>query len=207
MKPKMRTGEWLTEARRQADLPQAKLAKLVGLNSAMLISAFETGARVPDPQAWEKLESVLRPLAPLMFIDEEKLLDHAKAGLRWEGEGALCRLAYFLGKRGFVFVGVSSVREDPPEGPFITVFFEEAVRLLEEQSAGFEPPVVPRNAEEGEGAQLRKMREALGLGQRDVAAMLSTHQATISHIERGHKRQGELVGRYRELMERMTAEA
>ena len=203
----MRTGEWLAEARRQADLSQVKLAKLIGLNSAMLISAFETGARVPDPQAWEKLESALRPLAPLMFIDEEKLLDYAKAGLQWEGEGALCRLAYFLGKHGFVFVGVSSVREDPPAGPYITVLFEEAVRLLGEQIAGFDPPVAPRNTEEGEGAQLRRMREALGLGQRDVAAMLSTHQATISHIERGEKRPGELMGRYRELMERMTAES
>lgn len=206
MKPKMRTGEWLAEARRQAGLSQPELAELAGLKSTMLISNFETGVRVPPSQTWERLEEALRPLAPLMFVFEEDLLNDARAGMRWEQEGASCRLTYVLGKYGFVFTRVASVREDLPEDSFIVVSFADAVKLLEEQMAGFKSVAAPKEAEEGEGAQLAKMRRELGLSQRAVAAMLSSKQPSISLLERGVAEDPGLAKCYRALLEKIKQE-
>lgn len=209
MKPKMRTPEWLSMTRNCAGLSQVELAKLAGLKSTIIVSLYETGSQTASLQAWEALEDVLRPLAPLMFVDEDAIIASAEAGALWEKEGALCRLPYAPGRHGIAFTGIKPVEADPPDSPCITVPISEALDLLKAQRAAFanEPakPVLDEEAAR-EGAKLRKMREALGLNQRDMARRLSSTQPAISLMERGVDKNDGRVKRYRELLERLTAD-
>ena len=209
MKPKMRTQEWLVTARRCAGLTQIELAASAGLKSTIIVSLYETGAQVPSPRTWAALEDALRPCAPLMFVDEDALIADIRAIIRWEREDAPCRLVYTTTIHGFVFTDVRSAQGDPPKDPHVTLPLIEALRLLEKQSSclDFSDQLEEVGPRDREGAELREMREALGLGQREVADMLSTSQPVISFLERGLRKSSDFRDRYRDLLERLTDEA
>ena len=215
MKPKIRTSEWLAAARRLAGLSQVELAKLAGLKSTIIVSLFETGAQVPSSRTWKALEDALRTRVPLMFVDEDGLIAILEAGMcLLEDENALCRLSYVPCKQGVAFTEARLVQGEPPADPFITVPIAEALGLLKVQKTWFgsscgesQEGKVGDSRTDCEGAKLREMRRALGLGQRDVARMLSISQPSISHLERGTEKSPALARRYRDLLEQMTAKA
>ena len=214
MKPQMRTGRWLAMARSCAGLTQTELARLAGLKSTIGVSLYETGTNIPSLRTWEALEEVLRCYVPLMFIDEEALISAAAAGIAWEGEDALCRLSYVPSKHGIAFIGVEAIGEKPSslDGPFITVPISEALTLLTEQKAWLKAAVSDCEGavdEDGdakcEGAELGKMREALGISQREVSRRLSIPQPLLSLLERGLSESPDALRRYRELLEQLAA--
>lgn len=209
MKPKMRTKEWLIAARRCAGLTQVELAVRAGLKSTIIVSLYETGAQVPSLRTWVALEEALLPFAPLMFVDEDALIADVRAIIRWERESALCRLVYVTTMHGFVFTDVRPAQGDSPKDPYITLPLIDALKLLEEQSLclDFSDLFEEESPEDRDGAELKKMREALGLGQKEVADMLSTTQPAISYLERGLRKSSDFRDRYRNLLEQLTAEA
>ena len=214
MKPQMRTGKWLAMARSCAGLTQTELARLAGIKSTIGVSLYETGVQSPSSHTWDALEEVLRRYVPLMFVDEEALVSIAAAGASWEGEGALCRLAYAPSKHGIAFTGIEAIGEKPSslDGPFITVPISEALTLLTEQRAWLKAVVSDGagavdggESAECEGAELRKMREALGISQREVSRRLSIPQPSISLLERGLSDSPDALWRYREFLEQLMA--
>ena len=213
MKPQMRTSRWLAMARRNAGLSQVELVKLAGLRSTIILSLFETGSQLPTDRVWDALENALRPLVPLMFVDEDALISVVEAGARWDGGDALCRLGYVASRHGVAFTDVRPVDGEQPGDFFITVPLTEALRLLQVQKTwiGESPDcsedVVEDQAGSREGEELRRMRKALSLDQRSVARMLSASQPAISLLERGLENPPDLIRRYRELLERLTEEA
>ena len=138
MKPTMRTKEWLVEARRIAHMDQKVLRELAGFGSPMTISYFETGKRNPTKESWETLEALLRPHAPLLFVDEDELIAKVKAGAGVDRAGLACRLVYSMGKSGLVFTDVASVDDEEPSEPYIPIARADAVNLLTAQKSLYE---------------------------------------------------------------------
>lgn len=216
MKPQMRTGKWLAMARGCAGLTQTELARLAGLKSTIVVSLYETGAHAPSLQTWDALEEVLRRYVPLMFVDEEALVSTAAAGVGWEGEDALCRLSYAPTRHGIAFTGIEAIGEEASslDGSFITVPLSQALMLLSEQKAwcktvvlGNEAAVDGEEGKKSEGAELKEMREALGISQREISRRLSVSQPSISLLERGLSESPDSLRRYRELLEQLTTES
>lgn len=208
MNPELRTKEWLAQARRLAGISQAELAGLIGSKGVVTVSQYETGACNPSERAWRRIEDALRPLAPMAFVDTDALIAKAQAIIQWESEESPCVLTYAGGRGGLIITGIDPPKGEAPEGLSMPVRLADALSLLREQKAGLERPLraaADPDAQESAGKRLRAQREALGLGQRAVAEMLSVTQPYVSALESGRMDDSEPLARYRQLLEELAA--
>lgn len=202
-----RTREWLVEARQRAGLSQAELIEMVGLKSIIAVSQYENGTRTPSLRTWEKLEEVLRPLAPMMFVDMDGLIADAEAGMRWEKANPRCKLTYAAARGGLVFTKVFPDQGDEPSDPYISVSFQDAVALLKAQRDLLQDdrPEKSLDVLETDETGLRKAREGKGLSQRKAASLLGIPQSKLSLLESGKIKDPELVSQCLEALEGLNA--
>ena len=137
MKPKMRTKEWLATARAVAGLTRQELADLAGLEWAQNVYAYELGKRNPSPETWAKIEKVLYAHAPIMYVDEDRMIAQVHDVVQEEGERSDFRMVFMPLGKGFVFTNISPVQGKEPSQPHITVSAKDALTLLEAQKALF----------------------------------------------------------------------
>ena len=136
MKPTMHSKEWLCWARKQARLTKQELADLSGL-ALNTVSSLGTGDRGGSPETWAKLDRALYPLAPVAFVDEGALLEHARKCKKQSKSRAKCRLFYAAGVDGVVFTDLAPEGEDNRPGDSIVITWAEAEALLRVQMAAF----------------------------------------------------------------------
>lgn len=139
MKHKIHTREWLIDTRKRAGLTTAELAALTGIHINSL-SFYETGKRNATPSSWSKIDQALYPRVPAAFVNEDALIEDARAYERLayrEGMEKTCRLYYATGRDGVAFIEVGPDRDGNQSAPYVILSWDDAVKLLEAQKSVF----------------------------------------------------------------------
>lgn len=138
MKHKPHTKEWLADTRNRAGLTMAQLADLAGVH-VITVMNIETGRRSGSPRTWRKLDRALYGYVPAAFVDEDVLIDMARAyEASAHREGDQCWLSYAAGCEGIAFTDVRPLRGDEPAVSHVALSWGDAIKLLELQKAAFE---------------------------------------------------------------------
>lgn len=138
MKYKMRTKEWLADARKLCNLTLPQLAELSGVHSQTIYS-IENGVSLGAASTWSRLDKVLYEYVPAAYVDEAALISVARKyeALALE-EGERCRLYYAVGRQGVAFTALRPDRENDMAEPYVVLTWAHAIELLEAQKQAFE---------------------------------------------------------------------
>lgn len=139
MKKSIHTKGWLIEARNRAGLTHEKLARLAGVH-VNTIQFVESGKRNASHRLWEKLDAVLYPRVPWMYVDEDALIGKARA-YALDEKALSCCLIYVKGANGPVFTDIRPTNQETSAfagntaHSYITITRADAIKLIEAQKA------------------------------------------------------------------------